>query len=203
VTRDEALRLLNLGPTASTSEIDAAILREYRLWNSRTNAPNPDDREAAQRRLRAIAEAETILLGPRQDRGNVPPPRTAGTAPPPPDPNTRRNPPPTNSWNPGTYPPQPSDPYQYNQQYPTSGTYGGAFRQATSGKAIAAFVLSLLWIFWIGTIIGLILAIVSLSEISKSGGRLGGKGLAIAALVLSGIGILTLLASLGAAGGGG
>ena len=64
-------------------------------------------------------------------------------------------------------------------------------------------MLSLLWVFWIGTIVGLILAIVSLSEISKSQGRLGGRGLAIAALVFSGIGLITLLGSLAAAGGGG
>ena len=57
----------------------------------------------------------------------------------------------------------------------------------TSGKAIASLVLGLLSIvgMCLTGIPGLIFGILGLSEIGKSNGRLGGKGLAIAGIVLS------------------
>ena len=62
----------------------------------------------------------------------------------------------------------------------------------TSGKAIASLVLGLLSI--IGAcffgIPGLILGIMGLSDVSRSGGRVGGKGMAIFGIVLSSLGIL-------------
>ncbi len=61
----------------------------------------------------------------------------------------------------------------------------------TSGKAIASLVLGLL--SFVGMCLtgipGLILGIIGLSDVNKSAGRLGGKGLAIAGIVLSTIGI--------------
>lgn len=66
--------------------------------------------------------------------------------------------------------------------------------QKTNGLAIAALVLSLLWLGGLGSILAVILAIVSLSKISKAKGALGGKGLSIAALIIGAIGtLLTVL----------
>jgi hypothetical protein len=62
----------------------------------------------------------------------------------------------------------------------------------TSGKATTAFILGLLS-FCLGPLLGipaLIFAILGLSEIGKSRGRLGGKGLAVTGLVLSCFSIL-------------
>jgi hypothetical protein len=51
---------------------------------------------------------------------------------------------------------------------------------ATSGMAIAGFVTS----FFCG-LIGMILSFVALGDIDRSGGRLGGRGLAIAGIAIS------------------
>ena len=70
---------------------------------------------------------------------------------------------------------------------------------ATSGKAIASLILGLLSIIGMcfTGIPGLILGIMGISDIGKSGGRVGGKGLAIAGIVLSSLGILwTLIAGI-------
>lgn len=62
----------------------------------------------------------------------------------------------------------------------------------TSRAAIAALVLSLTPIPFVAQLIGLILAIVALVGISDSEGRLTGKGLALAALIISGLGVVFL-----------
>ena len=64
----------------------------------------------------------------------------------------------------------------------------------TSGKAIASLVLGLLSIvgMCLTGIPGLILGIMGLGDIGKSGGRVGGKGLAIAGIVLSSLGTFAL-----------
>ena len=62
----------------------------------------------------------------------------------------------------------------------------------TSGKAIASLILGLVSIvgMCLTGIPGLILGIMGLSDVGKSGGRLGGKGLAICGIVFSSLGIL-------------
>ncbi len=55
-----------------------------------------------------------------------------------------------------------------------------------SRMAIWAFVFSLLWIYGVGSLLALILAIVALAKL----GQKRGKGLAIAAIVLSGLGLI-------------
>ena len=62
----------------------------------------------------------------------------------------------------------------------------------TSGKAISSLVLGLLSLFGmcLTGIPGLILGIIGLSDVNKSGGRVGGKGMAIFGIVLSSLGIL-------------
>jgi hypothetical protein len=59
----------------------------------------------------------------------------------------------------------------------------------TSGLAIASLVLSLVWICGLGSLLAVIFGAISLSQISRSSGRLGGKGLAIAGLVLGILGL--------------
>jgi len=71
----------------------------------------------------------------------------------------------------------------------------------TSGLAIASLILGIVGpcTVGLGSIVGIILGIVGLVKIGKSGGQLGGRGLAIAGLVVSGIGIVILPFLVGAA----
>lgn len=59
-----------------------------------------------------------------------------------------------------------------------------------SGLAIWSFVLGLFGFLWIPAVPGLILGIIALQRIRGSKGKLGGKGLAIAGLVLSGLALI-------------
>jgi len=61
---------------------------------------------------------------------------------------------------------------------------------ATSGKAIGSLVCGLLFFFFPASIVAVVLGHIALSEIKKSGGRIGGQGLAIAGLVLGYAGIV-------------
>ena len=81
-------------------------------------------------------------------------------------------------------------------QSPTGG--GGNTSTGTSGKAVASLILGLLSIIGMcfTGIPGLILGIMGLSDVSKGGGRVGGKGLAIGGIVLSSAGIVWTLAVL-------
>jgi len=79
----------------------------------------------------------------------------------------------------------------------------------TSGMAVASLVLGIAGLLCCccgaPAIVGLILGILALSEINKSGGRLEGRGLAIAGIAVSGavlasyflFGLWAMLASLG------
>ena len=69
----------------------------------------------------------------------------------------------------------------------------------TNGMAIAAMVLGILWIYWIGSILALIFGYVARNEIRKNGQS--GDGMAIAGIVLGwvGVGILTAILIIGAA----
>ena len=75
---------------------------------------------------------------------------------------------------------------------------------AASGLAIASLVASLIPFLLLGQITGLILGIVALRKIKQSQGAVGGKGLAIAGVTISGlillfmIGVLVLLITTGA-----
>ena len=60
----------------------------------------------------------------------------------------------------------------------------------TSGMAIASLVLGIVGMCGITALVGLILGIVSLVKINRSGGRLAGQGLAIAGICLSGFMLL-------------
>jgi uncharacterized membrane protein len=51
-------------------------------------------------------------------------------------------------------------------------------------------VLSVVWLYWIGSILAIILGIVALRQIDRSGGAQKGRGFAMAGLV---IGLATIL----------
>lgn len=63
----------------------------------------------------------------------------------------------------------------------------------TSGLAIASLVLGIVWIYWIGSILALILGYVAKKEIRRDPTRLSGNGIATAGIVLGWIGVATLV----------
>jgi len=67
---------------------------------------------------------------------------------------------------------------------------GTAAEAKTSGMAIASLVLGILGFCGITALVGLILGIISLGRIKRSGGRLSGQGLAIAGICVSGFMLL-------------
>jgi uncharacterized protein DUF4190 len=54
-------------------------------------------------------------------------------------------------------------------------------------------VFGILWIYWIGSIVALILGYLALREIRKDPQRIEGKGMAIAGIVFGWVGIATLI----------
>jgi hypothetical protein len=63
----------------------------------------------------------------------------------------------------------------------------------TNGFAIASMVLGIVWIYWIGSILALVFGYVALHQIRQSRGTQGGRGMAIAGVVLGWIGIALLM----------
>jgi hypothetical protein len=64
--------------------------------------------------------------------------------------------------------------------------------KSTNGLAIASMVLGILWVYWIGSILALIFGYVAKGQINASGGQQGGRGMAIAGIVLGWVGIVFL-----------
>ena len=71
------------------------------------------------------------------------------------------------------------------------GAPGPVAVEKTSGMAIASLIFGILFLFPLN-ILAIIFGHISLSQIKKSAGRLGGKGLAIAGLVLGYLGIAAI-----------
>jgi hypothetical protein len=97
------------------------------------------------------------------------------------------------------YPPeaaasQPSQPPQQSQQWgqPVSGSYPPA-RPGMNGLAIAALVCGILWGFGLLSVVALILGIIAIGQTKPGGQR--GRGLAIAGVVLGGVGVVGAIAS--------
>lgn len=59
-----------------------------------------------------------------------------------------------------------------------------------SKTAIIGFILSFLWIYGLGSILAIILGIISTQKINRSNGKLKGKGFSIASIILGGIGLI-------------
>lgn len=57
-------QILTIQPTAKEAEIREALRNALRLWSNRTNAPQMERRQEAERMVKLIEEAETILLIP-------------------------------------------------------------------------------------------------------------------------------------------
>jgi len=108
-------------------------------------------------------------------------------------------PPPHGTLPPYGSPPAPATPPVYGTPpgYPQGQGYGYV-RSRTSGFAIASFVLSLVWMFWLGSVLAVIFGHIALSEIKRDP-SVRGRGLAIAGLVIGyvalGLVVLGLLAS--------
>ena len=61
-----------------------------------------------------------------------------------------------------------------------------------SGMAITSLVLGMLWLFWIGSIVALVLGLIALRTIQRSNGCIRGWELATAGIVLGSIGVAWL-----------
>lgn len=59
----------------------------------------------------------------------------------------------------------------------------------TNGLAIASFALGLVWMYWIGSVLALVLGYRAKRQIDASGGRQTGRGLALAGIVLGWLGV--------------
>jgi tetratricopeptide (TPR) repeat protein len=57
-------RILNVEQSADTEAIRKAIINASRLWSNRTNAPQIEKRQEAERMVKLIDEAEAVLLDP-------------------------------------------------------------------------------------------------------------------------------------------
>jgi hypothetical protein len=76
---------------------------------------------------------------------------------------------------------------QYSQQYPPRQF---PVARPTSGLAVAALVLGILWLWGVGSLLAVIFGHLAMSETRD--GRKGGQGLAVAGLVLGWIGVAVL-----------
>jgi hypothetical protein len=82
------------------------------------------------------------------------------------------------------------------QQYTTSHATPAPVAPArTNGLAVAALVLGIVWVYWIGSILAVIFGAVALHQIEQSREGQGGRGMAVAGLVLGlvGVGVLVLV----------
>src|SRR5205809_4737093 len=68
-------------------------------------------------------------------------------------------------------------------------------RAGTNGFSIAAMVLGIVWVWWIGSILALVFGYIAKSQIDRSEGTQNGRGMAIAGIVLGwiGVGILAVI----------
>ena len=64
-----------------------------------------------------------------------------------------------------------------------------------SGFAIASLVLGILWLYWIGSILALVFGYLARGEIRRDPQRVGGRGMAMAGIVLGWVGVATLVAA--------
>ncbi len=59
-----------------------------------------------------------------------------------------------------------------------------------SKTAVIGFILSILWLYGLGSIFAVILGIISIRKIKRSNGELKGEGFAITSIILGGIGLI-------------
>lgn len=96
-------------------------------------------------------------------------------------------------------PGQPGHPGYYQQghpAYPPGYAYPQyVVRPPTNGLAIAALVLGILWLYWIGSILALVFGYVALNQIRNASPEAPqeGRGLALAGIVLGWVGTATIV----------
>jgi hypothetical protein len=86
------------------------------------------------------------------------------------------------SGSPAAYPPAPYPPQGYAQW----GTYNYVPQSPVAALAIAAFVVSLVWLYGVTSVVAIALGIAALRRIKERHER--GRGLAIAGIVIGGVG---------------
>lgn len=74
-------------------------------------------------------------------------------------------------------------------QGPPAPVYVPLAQPRTNGMAIASMVLGILWLYGIGSILALVFGYSAKSQIDGSGGTQGGRGFAIAGIVLGWVGV--------------
>lgn len=133
-----------------------------------------------------------VIFGPGPAPGSYPPGSyPPGSYPPGAFPPVSQSPP--GQIPPGHYPPAPAFPGQAPggsyQPPPVPGYWsqppapGFVPVTRTNGLAIASLVLGILWLIWLGSLVGLVLGLVALKQIKDR--NQGGRGIAIAGVVLS------------------
>ena len=78
--------------------------------------------------------------------------------------------------------------------WPQPSAPGSVPAARTNGLAIASLVLGILWLFWLGSVVGLVLGLMALKQIRTR--NQGGRGIAIAGIVLSVLWLLVLIATI-------
>lgn len=61
--------------------------------------------------------------------------------------------------------------------------------RGTNGFAVASLVLGIIWFYWVGSVLALVFGYIARSQIDQSNGAQGGRGLAIAGIVLGWVGV--------------
>jgi hypothetical protein len=117
----------------------------------------------------------------------VPPDDESPQPPPPP----QSPPPPPRQSPPSAPPPGPTPPPAPPSYGQPAGGYGYQSTPKTNGLAIASLVLGIAQIFIciVGGILALVFGYISRRQIDESGGTQGGRGLAIAGIILGWVGI--------------
>jgi hypothetical protein len=69
---------------------------------------------------------------------------------------------------------------------------GGEDSAETSGLAIASLFLGIVWLFGVGSILAILLGLLGMKEIKASEGRLGGRAIALAGVIVGVVGLASL-----------
>jgi hypothetical protein len=100
-------------------------------------------------------------------------------------------------WTEHRAPGAPQAPQQFpqpQQQVAWQTAPGAGATAPTSGLAIAALVLSLVWLGGLGSVAAIVLGLIALSQIKNSNGQQGGRGIAIAGVVIGALGAIATAA---------
>jgi hypothetical protein len=73
------------------------------------------------------------------------------------------------------------------------GRFAGLHEPAVSITAVASLALGLVWLFWIGSLLAIVLGMIALAEIKHNRGRLTGEGLAVSGIAIGGAGLCYLV----------